>query len=91
MAKVRKASFLESVNNHVLTGKKMSEELARPIMRGANELDLVRSGLDDTMRTAYAAVRDVRESRDSVADLRTAAFVVAVAKIALAYREMGLA
>jgi glutamate dehydrogenase (NAD(P)+) len=74
-----------------LTGKKMARELAAPIMSGANELDLVRSGLDDTMRTGYCAVRDMRAAREGVKDLRTAAFVVAIEKIALAYQEMGLA
>jgi glutamate dehydrogenase (NAD(P)+) len=69
----------------------MARELAAPIMSGANELDLVRSGLDDTMRTGYCAVRDMRAAREGVKDLRTAAFVVAIEKIALAYQEMGLA
>lgn len=40
------------------------------------------------MRTGYSAIREVFESRDAVKDLRTAAFVVAIEKIALAYREM---
>ncbi|NNL85529.1 MAG: Glu/Leu/Phe/Val dehydrogenase [Myxococcales bacterium] len=74
-----------------LTGKKMPKALAAPILRGSDELDLVRSGLDDTMRSGYAAIREVLDSRDAVRDLRTAAFVVAIEKIALAYREMGLA
>ncbi len=74
-----------------LTGKKMPHALAAPIMSGADELDLVRSGLDDTMRTGYCAVRDMLRSREAIRDLRTAAFVVAIEKIALAYREMGLA
>jgi glutamate dehydrogenase (NAD(P)+) len=74
-----------------LTRMKMPRELAAPILRGADELDLVRSGLDDTMRTGYGAIREVLESRDAVKDLRTAAFVVAIEKIALAYCELGLA
>lgn len=74
-----------------MTDGKMPRELAEPLLRGADELDLVRSGLDDTMRTGYAAIREILETRDSVKDLRTAAFVVAIQKIALAYQEMGLA
>lgn len=87
----------EQRGNHIvnaietLTGKKMPGDLAAPIMRGADELDLVRSGLDDTMSTGYAAIREVLESREAVKDLRTAAFAVAIEKIALAYQEMGLA
>ena len=58
--------------------------------RGAEELDLVRSGLDDTMRRGYQEIREVRLSRQDVPDLRTAAFVVAIEKIALTYIEMGI-
>ena len=74
-----------------MTGSKMPHEIAAPIMRGADELDLVRSGLDDTMRSGYAELRRVMEERPSISDLRTAAFAVALEKIGLAYEEMGLA
>lgn len=59
------------------------------LMHGAEELDLVRSGLDDTMRQAYHEVCEVFLSRDNIPDLRTAAFIVAIEKIALTYLEMG--
>lgn len=60
------------------------------LMRGADELDLIRSGLDDTMRIAYQEIRDVWRSRSKVVDLRTAAYAEAICKIATAYRELGL-
>lgn len=66
--------------------KKFQEEL----MRGADELDLIRSGLDDTMRIAYQGIRDNWRSRPQVVDLRTGAYVDAISKIATAYRELGL-
>ncbi len=59
-------------------------------LRGAGELELVRSGLDDTMRGAYHAMRDVWRSRDDVGDLRMAAYVVAIERVAASYRAMGL-
>ena len=73
-----------------MTGKQVPETISARLSRGASELDLVRSGLDDTMREAYGAIREIWHARDQVADLRTAAFVVAIEKIALSYQEMGL-
>ena len=60
------------------------------LMRGADEMDLIRSGLDDTMRIAYQGIREVWRSRQEVTDLRTAAYIDAISKIALAYRELGI-
>ena len=59
-------------------------------LRGADELQLVRSGLDDTMRGAYQAMREVWHGRQDVTDLRTAAYLVSIAKVAASYRAMGL-
>ncbi|MAC77636.1 MAG: glutamate dehydrogenase [Rhodobacteraceae bacterium] len=59
-------------------------------LRGADELELVRSGLDDTMRIAYQSMREVWHSRDEVQDLRTAAYLVSITKVAASYRAKGL-
>ena len=59
-------------------------------LRGADELELVRSGLDDTMRTAYQSMRQIWVSRDDVHDLRTAAYLVAIDRVAASYRAKGL-
>jgi glutamate dehydrogenase (NAD(P)+) len=72
-----------------MLGKAVPTMLQDKIVRGADELDLVRSGLDDTMRLAYQAIRETMQSRENVPDLRTAAFVVAIEKIAKTYMEMG--
>ena len=74
-----------------MTGKEAPSELALPLLDGADELALVRSGLDDTMRAGYVATREALLGRETVPDLRTAAFVVAIEKIARTYSEMGLA
>lgn len=60
------------------------------LTRGANELDLVRSGLDDTMRTAYNQIRELFLSRPEIPDLRTAAYVLAIDKVARSYMETGV-
>ncbi|MEM6322874.1 MAG: Glu/Leu/Phe/Val dehydrogenase [Pseudomonadota bacterium] len=59
-------------------------------LRGADELELVRSGLDDTMRVAYQAMTEVWHSREDVKDLRTAAYLVAIGRVANSYRAKGL-
>jgi glutamate dehydrogenase (NAD(P)+) len=59
-------------------------------LRGAGELELVRSGLDDTMRGAYNAMREVWHGRDDVQDLRVAAYIVAISRVAQTYQSKGL-
>jgi glutamate dehydrogenase (NAD(P)+) len=67
--------------------KPLQEKL---LSHGASELDLVRSGLDDTMRLAYGEIRDVFNSRKDITDLRMAAFVVGIGKVARSYLELGV-
>jgi glutamate dehydrogenase (NAD(P)+) len=59
-------------------------------LRGAGELDLVRSGLDDTMRAAYQAMREVWHGREDVQDLRVAAYIVSIGRVAATYVSKGL-
>jgi len=68
----------------------MSPDFKEKYLRGADELELVRSGLDDTMRTAYQAMRKVWHERDDVQDLRVAAYLVAIDRVAASYRAKGL-
>ncbi|MCY3667026.1 MAG: Glu/Leu/Phe/Val dehydrogenase [Gemmatimonadetes bacterium] len=83
---LRGQRIVEAIETAV--GKPLPETQRHDLMRGADELDLVRSGLDDTMRQAYNEMREVFLSHDKVHDLRTAAYVVAIEKIAQSYREM---
>ncbi|MEM6587089.1 MAG: Glu/Leu/Phe/Val dehydrogenase [Pseudomonadota bacterium] len=59
-------------------------------LRGAGELELVRSGLDDTMRSAYQEISSTWHERDDVHDLRTAAYLVAINKVVSSYNSLGL-
>jgi glutamate dehydrogenase (NAD(P)+) len=68
----------------------MTPDFKEKYLRGADELELVRSGLDDTMRTAYQSMAEVWHSRNDVTDLRTAAFMVAIGRVASSYRAKGL-
>jgi glutamate dehydrogenase (NAD(P)+) len=74
----------------VMTGKEVPEDLARRVQYGADELDVIRSGLDDTMRRSYQLIREIWHEHDKVPDLRTAAFVLAIQKIVCTYQEMGV-
>ncbi|GAA6199178.1 Glu/Leu/Phe/Val dehydrogenase [Aquicoccus sp. SU-CL01552] len=67
-----------------------SPDFKEKYLRGADELELVRSGLDDTMRTAYQSMREVWHDRADVQDLRTAAYIVSIGKVAASYRAKGL-
>ena len=73
-----------------LTGDKFPREGRRQLMQGPDEVDLVNSGLDGTMSGAYREISDIYKKRKKVRDLRTAAYVLAIEKIALAYRELGV-
>ena len=82
---VRGQRIVEAIETAV--GKSLPETQRHDLVRGADELDLVLSGLDDTMRQAYNEMREVFLSHDKVRDLRTAAYVMAIEKIAQNYRE----
>jgi glutamate dehydrogenase (NAD(P)+) len=71
-------------------GWELAPDFKDRFMRGSDELELVRSGLDDTMRTAYQAMREVWHGRQDVQDLRVAAYIVAISRVAATYRSKGL-
>ncbi|VAW01681.1 NAD-specific glutamate dehydrogenase; NADP-specific glutamate dehydrogenase [hydrothermal vent metagenome] len=68
----------------------MTPDFKQKYLRGAGELELVRSGLDDTMRAAYQSMREIWHGREDVDDLRTAAYLVSIDRVAASYRAMGL-
>ncbi|MFN3576370.1 MAG: Glu/Leu/Phe/Val family dehydrogenase [Tabrizicola sp.] len=71
-------------------GWTLAEDFKERFLTGSDELALVRSGLDDTMRTAYQAMREVWHSRQDVEDLRVAAYIVSIGRVAQSYRSKGL-
>ena len=73
-----------------LTGSTISENIKKSVARGADELDLVRSGLDDTMRVAYQQIRETWVENENVKDLRTACYVTSITKIARSYIDVGI-
>ncbi len=81
---------LERLDRYLGESWTMTPDFKEKYLRGADELELVRSGLDDTMRTAYQAMREVWHSRDDVPNLRMAAYLVAIDRVAKSYRAKGL-
>jgi glutamate dehydrogenase (NAD(P)+) len=81
---------LERLDRYLGDAWTMTPDFKTKYLRGADELELVRSGLDDTMRTAYQSMREVWHTRDDVEDLRMAAYLVAINRVAASYRAKGL-
>lgn len=79
-------SMLKAVER--LTGREFGAEIFQFIDTGGNEEDLVNSGLEETMIQAFHDVRSIAKKRQT--DLRTAAFICAIDKVAVAYQELGI-
>jgi glutamate dehydrogenase (NAD(P)+) len=73
-----------------MTGKRVVERERQFILHGADEVDLVYSGLEETMITATREIMNEWHSNPDLPDMRTAAFVVAINKVATAYVELGI-
>lgn len=88
--------FDENMNIHILgqieelTGKKVSEKERKFIAHGADEVDLVYSGLEETMYTALHEVREKFLEHKKIRDMRTAAYVCAIDKVGAAYDQLGI-
>jgi glutamate dehydrogenase (NAD(P)+) len=88
--------FSENLNTHILgqleelTGKQVRPKEREFIMHGAEEADLVYSGLEETMITATHEIMNCWKSNPSIPDMRTAAYVVAINKVGTSYAELGI-
>ncbi|MDZ7363461.1 MAG: Glu/Leu/Phe/Val dehydrogenase [candidate division KSB1 bacterium] len=80
--------ILQAVEN--LTGKKFPQHIFDQLAHGADEEDLVNSGLEETMISAYHQINEIRKQHGGKIDLRTAAFINAINKVALSYMELGI-
>jgi glutamate dehydrogenase (NAD(P)+) len=73
-----------------MTGQSFPEADRNAVLSGATEINLVRSGLEDTMRGAYDAISGTWNDKDNVPDLRTAAMMIAVDRVAKSYISIGI-
>jgi glutamate dehydrogenase (NAD(P)+) len=88
--------FTENQNNALLdqmerlTNKSVEYNVRHNILHGPDEEDLVYSGLEETMISAVNEVMDCWKQNPSIPDMRTAAYVVAINKVAISYSELGI-
>ncbi len=88
--------FTENMNGLILeqmeglTGKKVSGTERKLIMHGAEEVDLVHSGLEETMIGATREIMEIWKSNPEIPDMRTAAYVCAINKVGITYSELGI-
>ncbi len=72
-----------------VTGRSFTADEVERLTQGASEEDLVNSGLEETMIGAYHPIREAWKRQDGI-DMRTAAMIVAIDKVALSYEQLGI-
>jgi glutamate dehydrogenase (NAD(P)+) len=88
--------FTENMNTHILgqieslTNKQVGARERELIVHGPDEVDLVHSGLEETMITATHEIMDAWRKNPQIPDMRTAAYVVAINKVGTSYAELGI-
>ena len=88
--------FTENANINILnqieelTGKKVTESEKEIIAHGPDEIDLVHSGLEETMINATREIMEIWKANPSIPDMRTAAYVCAINKVGTSYAELGI-
>ena len=88
--------FAEAQNERVIEllesamATKLDSEAKAKLLEGPNEVNLVRSGLEDTMRQSYNEIKLQEHENEKITDRRTAAYALAIRKIAEIYESMYL-
>jgi glutamate dehydrogenase (NAD(P)+) len=88
--------FMENQNANILsqiesmTGNTVNESQRKLLVHGPDEIDLVRSGLEDTMIKATNEILECWKNNPDIKDMRTASFVVAINKVGTSYMELGI-
>ncbi|WP_040587312.1 Glu/Leu/Phe/Val family dehydrogenase [Allomesorhizobium alhagi] len=73
-----------------MTGKAFPTDMRDEFLEGGAEIDLVRSGLEDVMRSTWVNIADLLESKPELGDYRTAAYVTSIRRISAAYEAIGI-
>lgn len=87
--------FSENMNTEILqaienvSGKKIPEKERKMILRGPDEIDLVKSGLEDTMINAFHELQELQKTK-KIQNIRTTAFALAIEKIGYSYQKLGI-
>jgi glutamate dehydrogenase (NAD(P)+) len=87
--------YQQIANNRVLdvitrlTGKTLPPEDTALLLQAPNEIDFVRTALENTMAISYEKIRNMWKRRD-LPDLRTSAYLAAIERVADAYALEGI-
>lgn len=73
-----------------MTGVSLTPAQRQLVVKGATELELVNSGLEETMMRSYHEIREIKTGNSKIDSLRTAALVGSINKIAVSYMNMGI-
>ncbi|QQL48400.1 Glu/Leu/Phe/Val family dehydrogenase [Mucilaginibacter ginkgonis] len=88
--------FEENANKNLvnmvegITGVALTDVQRNAIVKGATELELVNSGLEDTMIRSYHEIRSIYKGNSKIDTMRTAALVGSINKIAISYQNLGV-
>ena len=88
LEEMRNQKLVAAIEN--LIGKQFSAADRNFLARGPDEIDLVNSGLEETMVRAYREIRNVHLSRAPNESMRVAAFMIAIEKVAMTYEQLGI-
>ena len=72
-----------------ISDKTIPKNLIKQLVHGANEEDIIASGLEDTMRTSFQDMLENKEKYD-LDSYRMSAYAVALKKIEKSYLELGI-
>lgn len=88
--------FTENMNSQIvqqienMTGRSMESGHRNMIVHGPDEVDLIYSGLEETMISSLHDLLDTMREYPGIDSMRTAAFVLAIKKVGVAYKELGI-
>jgi glutamate dehydrogenase (NAD(P)+) len=72
-----------------LTGETFPSLQRGQVLQGIDELELVNSGLEETMLQGFQAIVSIRQQQPGI-DLRVAAFICGLQKVVTAYEQLGI-
>jgi glutamate dehydrogenase (NAD(P)+) len=84
----KRETLVQAIEDAALV--EFDEETRSSLVRGTDELDLVNSGLEETLITAFQEIVEIQRRHKKIEDLRTAAYVSAIQKVGVAYLELGV-
>jgi glutamate dehydrogenase (NAD(P)+) len=88
LEEIRNQRLVTSVEQ--LMGKEIPKRDKNFLVRGPEEIDLVNSGLEESMVNAYRQIREVHLSKVPNESMRTAAFIIAIERVATTYELLGI-